>query len=625
MKTKLFIFGVLGFALLAMSSCKADVDLNNMDQRVEMSVGLALPIGSMHATIGDFIKDSTVKNLYIRKGVLTYIDTFSISRQYHDVDLAAKISKTTKKCDVHQALDDQGLLVDNKITGAGVQIPLHFPFVMKLEGINEDEDEERLDSAQITNAKFVSNISTEDLGLDPSWIDKVTITLGDEFTRAEGKEVVVFDRNAGQTFAYNTDIPININEFTVCLMKNRHPATNSQYYKNVIDSCQFYINFFFTIPTGVVVPIPNDARFAYNLQVQFIDYKAIWGYFSPSNQMRDESVIDLTKEIDFWHNFKKAKLPFSDPLINMYTTTKVAGALVLNGDYLYTKEIATGDSAFATFNGRKEFRKDCVEGQPSAYCNYDNGYLPLNSTVGDSCRAYIDFNNDPAKGHIDQLFAIRPDLLGYKFNVEFNPGITPQIRVVPNTFIRVDAELIAPLKFNKGMELEYEHTEPNVQLSKLSLDSLLAEVKAIDSVEAANLTMVLAIENRIPLHIQAICKFLDKDSNLIMDPSDPTKPLRFGDSDTVQIATPTIVYEQAQSHVGEPGKTMYTLKVDQQHFDAFAKVKMLVVDALVDAQGLDEAYQKDDDFRLTITNQDDLRIKVGICADMKAVVDFAKF
>lgn len=625
MKTKLFIFGMLGSVLLAMSSCKADVDLNNMDQRVEMSVGLALPIGSMHATIGDFIKDSTVKNLYIRKGVLTYIDTFSISRQYHDVDLAAKISKTTKKCDVHQALDDQGLLVDNKITGAGVQIPLHFPFVMKLEGINEDENEERLDSAQITNAKFVSNISTEDLGLDPSWIDKVTITLGDEFTRAEGKEVVVFDRNAGKTFAYNTDIPINIDEFSICLMENRQPKFREEYWGNTKHSCQFYINFFFTIPTGVVVPIPNDARFAYNLQVQFIDYKAIWGYFSPSNQMRDESVIDLTKEINFWHNFKKAKLPFSDPLINMYTTTKVAGALVLKGDYLYTKEAATGDSVFATFDGHRDFPKHFYKGEPSAYCNYDNGYLPLESAIGDSCRAIINFTNDPAKGHIDQLFAIRPDYLGYRFNVAFDTDTTPQIRVVPNTFIRVDAELIAPLKFNKGMELEYEHTEPNVQLSKLSLDSLLAEVKAIDSVEAANLTMVLAIENRIPLHIQAICKFLDKDSNLIMDPSDPTKPLRFGDSDTVQIATPTIIREPSFSRVGDPGKTMYTLKVDQQHFDAFAKVKMLVVDALVDAQGLDEAYQRDDDFRLTITNQDDLRIKVGICADMKAVVDFAKF
>ena len=42
-----------------MQSCEADVDLNNVDTSIEVDANIATPIGSMHATLGDFVGNGT--------------------------------------------------------------------------------------------------------------------------------------------------------------------------------------------------------------------------------------------------------------------------------------------------------------------------------------------------------------------------------------------------------------------------------------------------------------------------------------------------------------------------------------------------------------------------------------
>lgn len=41
-------------ALLCLPSCRADVDLNDIDPSAQVQLGLALPIGEMKVTINDF-------------------------------------------------------------------------------------------------------------------------------------------------------------------------------------------------------------------------------------------------------------------------------------------------------------------------------------------------------------------------------------------------------------------------------------------------------------------------------------------------------------------------------------------------------------------------------------------
>ena len=75
-----------------LAGCHADVDLANIDKKAEVEMGVALPIGSIHAKIGDFLGNGKVKNVFIdNKGTIFWQDTFHVSRNYHQLDLAAYI------------------------------------------------------------------------------------------------------------------------------------------------------------------------------------------------------------------------------------------------------------------------------------------------------------------------------------------------------------------------------------------------------------------------------------------------------------------------------------------------------------------------------------------------------
>jgi hypothetical protein len=56
--TNLSIVGLLSLTMF-WQGCEADVDLNNVDTSVEVDANLATPIGSVKATIGDFVGDGT--------------------------------------------------------------------------------------------------------------------------------------------------------------------------------------------------------------------------------------------------------------------------------------------------------------------------------------------------------------------------------------------------------------------------------------------------------------------------------------------------------------------------------------------------------------------------------------
>ena len=78
MKKLFTILSVASMFTMLWQGCEADVDLNNIDTSVGVQANVATPIGSVKATIGDFVGDGTwgifidsVKN----HGVLTFKDT----------------------------------------------------------------------------------------------------------------------------------------------------------------------------------------------------------------------------------------------------------------------------------------------------------------------------------------------------------------------------------------------------------------------------------------------------------------------------------------------------------------------------------------------------------------------
>ena len=467
--TMFCMVSTIGLTML-WNGCTADVDLDNIDTSVDVEANVATPIGSMTATIDDFVGDGTW-GIFIdtinHEGVITFRDTFSIARDFHKLDLSKYISSTKISMNVYDKMEAKGVLANGQITGNGQTIELEFPLTLKLKGINDDKNYQRIDSAMIKNAKFESSIGKAGgLPLEWDWIDKVVLHMDEKnFNREGGNDIVVYSKGDG--YGYSEPIPSNIDEFTLNLMKDKHPSKPELYYGNAIDSCKFVIKMTMTIPQEAgVVTVPKSAGFEYRLRVQFIDYYAVWGMFEPSKDMHGEGLETIATYWEPWNTLQDLRLPFAEPKVDMHVTTQVAGALVMYGDYLYTKN-TQGEEAYALFNGEKTLEKHFT---PSEYLTLDS---EIGATTTNMC---VTFDKDPARGQIDRLFSIRPDMIGYKFHVDFNRQATPQVRLTPNTSIKVDAVCNLPMILNEGVSLGYTDKITGIDLSMLDLDSLLKDV-----------------------------------------------------------------------------------------------------------------------------------------------------
>jgi hypothetical protein len=586
-----------------MQSCEADVDLNDIDTSVKVNANVATPIGSVKATIGDFVGDGrwgiyidSVKN----HGVLTFRDTFTIQRNFHNLDLSRYISRTQLKMNIYNQ-------VGGNIQGNGKQIELKYPLTLKLKGINQDIDNQRIDSALIKNASFTSKITS--VGNSPikwEWIDKVTLTLGKNFHRPAGNTIVVYKK--GDNYSYGKDIPVNIDEFSLNLMKNKNPQSWKDYINNVTDSCTFDITVFVTVPTSAgTVSIPSTAAFQYDLGVQFIAHHAVWGMFEPSKDMSAEAEDRIADFWSPWNTIQKLNLPLAEPSIDVAIVTEVAGAFILEGDYLYTKN-EQGETRYATFNGSQQLYK---------YFN-KNEYLPLSSAIGSKTNTHILFDNDPERGHIDNLLTIRPDKVGYKFAFKPNEQETPQMRLTKNSNIRIDAACNLPMIFNEGVVLAYADTIKGIDLTMLDLDSLLSDVEIIDTLEEASAKLVIKIENSIPLQFKGILTCLDEKDNVIIDPK-TNEPLLITENDTIVIAAPKQTFVN-HAWTSTPTESIEVVNVDKDDLETLRKINKIVFDVMLDDESLEYAYEQGL-FNVELKEDNYLRIKLAVGANVEAILN----
>ena len=593
---------IIGLGLL-MHSCDAGVDLNNIDTSVKVKANVATPIGSLHATLGDFIGDGTW-GIFVENGVLTFKDTFSIERKFHNLDLSQYLSHADLDMKVHEKLRGMDYIV-----GTGEQIPLTFPMTLNLTGINNNEAYQRLDSALIEHASFVSNITQKGgLPLEWEWIDRVTIELSDKFFyRPAGNVVTIYEK--GWEGGYGQDMQIDVDEFSLNLMKNRSPLGFRDYWENVVDSCDLSVTIYVTIPESAgVIPVPETAAFHYNLGVRFITYKAVWGMFEASSDMSDEDEVVISEAWDAWKNLKSAKLPLADPSIDMQITTQIAGALKLEGKYLYVED-NDGNRVDATFDGNKTFYKVFNK----------NEYLPLNSEIGASKTMHQLFDKDPMRGCIDRLFNIHPEKLGYSFAVDFDRAETPQIRITNNTTIRVDAICNLPFVFNEGVMFDYSDTVGEIDLSMLDLDSLLADVTLLDTLKQASAVLALTFTNDIPFQIKGVFTCLDADGNVVIDPK-TEKPFLITGNDTVLIPSPEYTFNNlALNWIPKPVNHVETIRVDREDLETLQKVKNIIFYASIDDKALSDIFAQGD-FTTKLTDKEGLRIKIAVGANIEAIL-----
>lgn len=610
-------------------ACHSDINLKDIDTTSELEMGLALPVGSVRAKLGDFVNQ--VRGLYIDSangGVITWRDTFPDQREYHKFDMKDHISEKDLELKVYENAKAAQLIGDNgKVNPYAYdhQVTLTFELPLRLKDINKELGKERLDSALIEEARFSSIIDTTHLPLKWEWIDEVELVLGEQVYRQKGNVMTVYSKAKGDTGGYGQKFNTTVDDFSISLMKNKNLSiehnTYFEYEQNVIDSCVFAVNFKFTIPSGSGdIYIKEDAKINYHLEVEFIDYLAIWGFFNPSKDMISKNVeIDMSESWGDISFLERASVPFTDPSVDVQVTTKIAGAMMMKGNHLYVIN-KNNDTTYATFNGQRS--RPAVPMMP--YMHPDP--RKPGSAINDSVTTSVIFNKDADKGCIDKLFVNMPQKMGYDFEVYFNDKETPQIRITPDTKVSINAVCKLPLKFRDGLFVDYADTIKDVDLSSVDIDSLLREVDYVDTLKASDINLYVTALSEIPITVKGVFKFLDAAGQPLKDPKDPTKDFNPFLEDTIRIVPPR--YERSSMGTWAPtdggkGKSILTASMTKEKLDMLPKVKKIAYKVIIDNEALTEAFKKGLN-EVALTEQQRLELNIGLTAHLDAIMNFNK-
>ena len=305
-------------------------------------------------------------------------------------------------------------------------------------------------------------------------------------------------------------------------------------------------------------------------------------------------------------------MPLAKPSVDLAISTQMAGALKVESEYLYTKNNA-GEKRSATYNGKESGEWNFTAKDPVT----KEGYLPLNSTIGDTATMRIALDSDPARGHIDNLFSIRPDKVGYHFAVSFDEQKTPQLRITDNTLIRLDATCKVPMMFNEGLVVAYADTIRGIDLSGLNVDAFLDSITILDTLEQASAKLVVTFESTIPLDIKGKLTCVDAKGNLIIDPK-TNKPLQLTDKEEIVIVGPKQIFENHQWHA-TPNQSVYVIEVDRDYLETLKQIKKVAFEAELNDESMRGAFEQGL-FNVKLENDSYISVKIGVGATVEAVL-----
>lgn len=618
------LISVLMIAGGLMLSCRSNVDLANVDTTSEVSWGLIVPVGSFKMSIGDFFNADSIPEMYLETvdgdtNVITFKYNFEYGADFHDVDLSTKISSGVFNMNVYDRIKALGLIApDGYVYGAGIPITIDFPLTLQLTGINTDTSDERLDSAWIESASFVSKIYQQSMdSLLWGYVDSILMDLGERIHRPKGQRMVVYQKNPMGTFVKDYGVPLNtdVDNFTLCMMKDPHIAPPADYKNNVLDKCEFHIYITLNIPVGKRVFVPETAAFVYDLGVQFIDYTAIWGMYAPSGEVTGaHDTIDLSSVWETAPFLANATFPFTNPQISTTFGSHLAGAVSVKFNNMFSTD-KEGNVHQALFNGTSH---DFVRNfnKPGEYLD------PITSAFDDTISMRFTFDNTPEGGEINRLFAKTPYTVGYNFSLSFDQLTTPQIRITPNTDVRFSGDIHLPMAFAGGLNIQYTDTAPDVDISQISIDSLMREDGAIvvDSLKnTTNIKLFLKSESTIPFRLKVVLRLLDEDHNIINDP-ETGLPMSLFDGDTLKIDPPT-VSKNGDGWTYTPKESTIVATLTASKLKQLPEAKAILYYVSMDTEWMKEASTLEG-FSAKLMTQEYVKFNIGLTAQLDAIVHF---
>ena len=586
----LHTFLLLGLVVM-MSACKSEVDLQNINSQAELELGVAFPVGSLRATIGDFLGGGQVEQIRLDEdGIFHYMDTINLpTKDYHKIKIKEYVLENEKA----QSFFIKPK-VEKEVIKGGEDYVLSYDFGLSTAKFKrEDPTYERIDKIRVKKATFTSKIRTSDFNLKWSEIQKVQLVLGDQFTREDGNTITIPIKN----FAFNKDIPITVDNFDLDMSDGNGGTT---------DKIKFKIKFFVAPGNNRSIEVTDDSKFSYTLTVGEIDYVAIWGFFEAGSDMRDHQRISLDSVWGDWQNIKKLKLRFMEPKAEIFVTHKIAAPLIMHVDYIEAIN-ANGEHKKATWTN---------DGVTNDYFNFplENRLSIADYTIGDSITNRKDVDNTPGKGHIDELFDVRPDTINYSFWLSIDRNYDkewPQHRIIKDDTLRAYVVADIPFKINEGSEMEYSTLLDSVNISDFSLDSILASAQVFDSVRASDIKLILDIQNGLPFALKGSFIFYDEFGKQL------DLHLFENDVDSLNIPAPEMEVTPETAPYGrivKESSQRIIVSVERNDFDKLSQIHSIQM----------EVAMVDNPAPSIITKDTELCVRIGIAARVDAILDFDK-
>ena len=661
MKNK-FLFGttLLSAAIgIMLSSCKADIDLDNISPKAEIDLGVAMPIGSMRATVGDFIGGEDVaKYIHVEPSGLVYFqDTFDISRRFHPLNITDYVGSSPTA----SASDLSGLGYGTQTTTTTLQIPISFTTHINFKDVN-DPDElalgdngkgERFDAMNITQARFQSIITKTNFpDLKWEWIKTVTLNFGTDFrfNGVPGGSKVVYDKDVNGTYNFGQKIPIEVDHFQLNMMKDPDALpSNTNVNQKTKD---ITVTFQLEVPAGTTYTVPTDAKINYSLQVNLLTYSSLFGYFKPGKDMRDSAQHVIADEWSSWEKIKEMVLPATDPSIHIIANTNLGVPLQVNVNYLRARTADNKYQVYAKFNGlhqtlwRWEHEPSIQEW--STWSDRTVSYMQNEPNPFPVFENTYDMTKDSQYGEVHNMLLIRPDIIDYSYYISINPNVADgnynpfgksitQFYMTNDDSIHMHAVVKIPFIFSRGdgkddstpqqniegqgVELNYSDTMKNVNISEYSLDSLTRKYDIIDTIKTSNLRMVILAQNSLPFDVDSRFYFLDENYNPVPlkafakwnESETSTLPI-----DTLHIPQPTNISYATDTQTGKrkaimtEGTNTLIIDLDNNKFNQLAKVKHIGYNAFaghntVTVEVLDDSALK---FRIALTGNVDAVLKL---------------
>jgi len=444
------IFYVL---ILFFSSCKEEIEINEIVDKFNGNQSLVIPLGGFDAEVSSIILNYFKDNRFVKiEGDNVY---FSINDSsnfvFHYLSFIDKV---------------QPLQVNSALTSSNVTVQANTQKLFQLNseidfGINQKPEYERIDSVIFNTVNFT--IDLKDSEIRPDDIDSIKISSekiskplvyrkNDLITST--KNIKVFPQTDGK-------VPVQINI----------------YYKSTQTKT-----------------ITSQTLFALNLRFNQLNFDVAYGYFKPSVLQRQV----LTRRL-VWNDFlRNSLLRFSNPKIDVQIRTNVGANLRFEFDSVLAT-FSDHSKVYAEFDGKRTMSENI-------------GLKPANP--GEEITYNLrTFDNEYGKTWLLFDKTDKPDSLIYAYGASLNDEAYLRDKkpdfLLPDAKVHVKIQAKLPFQLNELSNYLYIDSVNEINRG------LASQIKEIKYGNIDSVFLVLQIKNSLPVSAMIKFEYLDFESKKI--------------------------------------------------------------------------------------------------------------